>query len=96
MWKEYLRDGLSPLCLIKTKLYATWDSGGLTAKDLNDWAALQAGGEVSYPYRLAGRKVRSYIQKKDDSLRLAQAGAAPPASALRRAVRQIGPPILAR
>ena len=96
MWEEYLRGELIPLCLTNTKLYATWDSDGLTAQDLNDWAALQAGIEVSYAYRLAGREVRSYIQKKADGLSLAQAGAAPPESALRRAVRQIAPPILAR
>ena len=49
----------------------------LTAQDLNDWAVLQAGSEVSYAYRLAGREVRSYIQKEVDGLSLAQVGAAP-------------------
>lgn len=96
IWEEYLRGELIPLCLTSTKLYATWDSGGLTPQDLDDWAAVQAGIEVSYAYRLAGREVRSYVQAKVDGLRPVQAAAALPESALRKAVRQIAPPILAR
>jgi len=96
VWEEYLRGELIPLCLTSTKLYATWDSGGLTSQDLDEWAAAQSGIEMSYAYRLAGRDVRSYVQKKADGLRPGQPVALSPESALRRALRQIVPPILAR
>lgn len=96
LWEEYLRGELIPLCLTGTKLYATWDSGGLTPQDLDDWAAAQPGIEVSYPHRLAGRQVRRYVQKKAAGLSPARAAALPPESALRRAIRQVAPPIIAR
>jgi hypothetical protein len=86
---------LIPLCLTSTKLYATWDSGA-SRPYLDEWAAAQSGIEVSYACCLAGREVRSYVQKKADGLRLGRPVARSPESALRRALRQIAPPILAR
>jgi hypothetical protein len=73
----------------------TWDSGGLTSQDLDDWAA-QPDIEMSYAHRLVGREVRRYVQKKADGLSPARAAAVPPVSAVRRAIRQLAPPILAR
>ena len=96
LWEEYLRGELVPLCLTGTKLYATWDSDGLTSQDLDDWAATQPDLEVSYAHRLVGHEVRRYVQKKADGLSPARAAAMPRVSALRRAIRQLAPPILAR
>lgn len=96
LWEEYLRGELIPLCLTGTKLYATWDSGGLTSQDLDDWAAAQPDIEVSYAHRLVGHEVRRYVQKKADGLSPARTAAVPPVSPLRRAIRQLAPPILAR
>lgn len=95
VWEEYLRGDLIPLCLTGTKLYATWDPDGLTPKDLEKWAAAQPDIEVSYAHCLAGREVRGYVQKKADGLSSGRVAPVPP-SALRRAIRQLAPPILSR
>ena len=73
----------------------TWDSGGLTSQDRDDWAA-QPDIERSYAHRLVGREVRRYVQKKADGLSAARSAGVPPVSSLRRAIRQLAPPILAR
>ena len=52
----------------------TWDSGGLTSQDLDDWAA-QPDIEMSYAHRLVGREVRCYVQKKADGLSPARSAA---------------------
>jgi hypothetical protein len=93
--EEYLRGKLISLCLTGTKLYGTWDSDGLTSQDLDDWAAAQPDIEMSYAHRLVG-EVRRYFQKNADGLSPARAAAVPPVPALRRAIWQLAPPILAR
>jgi hypothetical protein len=55
----------------------TWDSGGLTSQDLDDWAA-QPDIEMSYAHRLVGREVRRYVQKKADGLSPARSAAVHP------------------
>ncbi len=104
LWEEYLRRDLIPLCLTDTKLYATWDSSGLTPGDLDGWAAAQPGIEVSYAHCLAGHEVRRYVQKAEgvSSVKAVEAVASQGThrerpsteSALRRAIRQVAPPIL--
>jgi hypothetical protein len=54
----------------------TWDSGGLSSQDLDDWAA-QPDIEMSYAHRLVGREVRCYVQKKADGLSPARSAAVP-------------------
>lgn len=91
VWEEYLRGELTPLCATNLKLYATWDPRGVTAADLNAWAAGQPDVDVSPPIGLAGRSMSLY--------RLRTAGdrgktrpPAPPPNLIKRAARAALPP----
>ena len=90
VWEEYLRGELTPLCATNLKLYATWDPRGVTAADLNAWAAAQPDLDVSPPIGLAGRSMSLYRQRTVD--RQKARSAAPPPSVVKRAARAVLPP----
>ena len=90
VWEEYLHGELTPLCATNLKFYATWDQGGVTAADLDAWAATQPDIDVSPPIGLAGRSMSLYRQRTAKPAKTRPP--APPRSVVKRAARAVLPP----
>jgi SAM-dependent methyltransferase len=65
IWQEYSRGELIPLCFTPNKFYATWDPEGISAKDIEAWAAEQPDVEVTSPRELDGQRATCISMSMD-------------------------------
>jgi SAM-dependent methyltransferase len=63
IWEEYVRGEFIPLCLTQSKMYGTWDRGGLTADAVDEWAQRQPDVDISEKHQLGRYDVRRYSLK---------------------------------
>jgi hypothetical protein len=63
IWEEYVKGEMIPLAVTDTKLYATWDSSGVTGDEVAAWASAQPDIRVSRGHELAGRTVQHYAPR---------------------------------
>jgi len=65
IWEEYLKGELIPLCFTPMKFYATWDPSGLTADEINAWAARQPDIVPTFAQQLLGREACHFNMSGD-------------------------------
>lgn len=88
-WQAYADGTLVPLACSRGKFYATWDTGGLSAADLDDWVAARA--EITVQSRPSlGRHRAGYVTMTPDFWRTYSAGFFAGAAANGRSAALVG------